>query len=75
MVVQFAMYYLDTWTCMHVHITTDPKKLTLLNIIGSGTVGTVHRACWRGIIVAAKLIPLQCQVTSKEVMDLYLYIG
>ena len=47
--------------------TTDPKKLTLLNVIGSGTFGTVHRACWRGTIAAAKVIPLQCEVTSKEV--------
>ena len=48
----------------------DPKKLMLLNVIGSGTFGTVCRACWRGTIVAAKVIPLQCQVTSKEVENL-----
>ena len=64
--MQYPMYDLDVWTYMYTH-TTDPKKLTLLNVIGSGTFGTVYRACWRGTIVAAKVIPLQCEVTSKEV--------
>ena len=30
----------------------------LLAIIGQGSFGTVHRAMWRGLLVAAKVIPM-----------------
>lgn len=44
----------------------EPKKLKLLNVIGQGGFGTVYRAVWQGVVVAAKIIPAQKDVTSKE---------
>lgn len=32
--------------------------MTLLEVIGQGSFGVVHRAIWRGVVVAAKVIPL-----------------
>lgn len=62
----YMYMYMDSG--VHIYITcTDPKKLVLLDVVGSGSFGTVHRACWRGIVIAAKVIPVQCEVTSKEV--------
>ena len=52
---------------VYTYIHLDPQALLLLDAIGSGAFGTVHRACWRGTIVAAKVIPTQCKVTTKEV--------
>ena len=36
----------------------DPRELKLLEMIGQGSYGTVHRASWQGSLVAAKAIPL-----------------
>ena len=36
----------------------DPTELNLLELIGQGTYGRVHKAVWRGSIVAAKELPL-----------------
>ena len=36
----------------------DPVQIKLLEVIGQGSYGTVHRASWRGSLVAAKVIPL-----------------
>jgi len=36
----------------------DFDDLKLLSIIGQGSFGTVHRALWRGMMVAAKVIPV-----------------
>lgn len=33
------------------------ENVKLLSVIGQGSFGTVHRALWRGILVAAKVIP------------------
>lgn len=35
---------------------TDPTTVRLLEVIGSGSYGVVHKAVWRGSIVAAKVI-------------------
>lgn len=32
------------------------STLRLLNLVGQGSFGTVHKAIWRGVIVAAKVI-------------------
>ena len=32
--------------------------MKLLDIMGQGTFGTVHRALWKGMFVAAKVVPL-----------------
>ena len=36
--------------------SADPCNLSLLEIIGRGTYGVIHKAVWRGSIVAAKQI-------------------
>lgn len=37
----------------------EPTKLVLKECIGQGTFGTVHKASWRGSLIAAKVIPTQ----------------
>lgn len=44
----------------------DSADLKLLDVIGQGGFGTVHKAIWHGTMVAAKIIPLQKDVTIKE---------
>ena len=39
-------------------ICSDPHRLRLETVIGQGSFGVVHRACWRGSLVAAKVISL-----------------
>ena len=34
--------------------------LKLVGVIGEGTFGVVHKAIWRGTIVAAKVINVPC---------------
>ncbi len=36
----------------------DPEKLHLLAVIGNGAFGVIHKAIWKGSIVAAKVIML-----------------
>ena len=33
-----------------------PNALKLLSVVGSGAFGQVHKAIWRGSVVAAKVI-------------------
>ena len=33
--------------------------LKLLQVIGKGNYGTVHKASWKGCLVAAKVLPIQ----------------
>ena len=42
----------------------DFDDLKLLSVIGQGSFGTVHRALWRGMLVAAKIIPV-CENQDK----------
>lgn len=35
----------------------DLNHVRLINEIGRGTYGVVHKAIWRGIVVAAKVLP------------------
>lgn len=51
-------------------LTADPCELKLFEIIGEGAFGTVHKASWRGCLVAAKVIPIQAKLPSKEVDNL-----
>lgn len=34
------------------------QELKVMDVIGEGTFGVVHKAIWRGTVVAAKLINL-----------------
>jgi hypothetical protein len=47
-------------------------KLRLLEVVGEGAFGIVHKACWRGCIVAAKVIPwpIETSICSKEIENL-----
>ena len=36
----------------------DPDKLYLMSVIGSGAFGQVHKAIWKGSVVAAKIVVL-----------------
>ena len=36
----------------------DYRKVCLKEVIGQGGYGTVYKANWRGLVVAAKVIPL-----------------
>lgn len=47
------MYF--TFQLYGFHILV-PNKLRLLNLVGQGSFGMVHRAVWRGVVVAAKVI-------------------
>ena len=46
-------------TIAKINAYKDPKEFKLLNIIGTGSFGKVHRALWRGTFVAAKVIQVQ----------------
>ena len=39
-------------------IFIDYRKVSLKEVIGQGGYGTVYKANWRGLVVAAKVIPL-----------------
>ena len=39
-----------------LYIIIDPDKVRLIEVIGRGTYGVVHKAVWRGSIVAVKQI-------------------
>lgn len=39
--------------------------MKLLNVIGQGTFGTVHRALWKGMFVAAKVVPVSVSDQDK----------
>ena len=41
-------------------------KLHLIEVVGEGAFGVVHKACWRGCVVAAKVVPIDTSVCSKE---------
>lgn len=48
----------------------DPTKLKLIEVIGQGSYGVVHRASWRGSLVAVKVIPMSAKdvgVIEREV--------
>ena len=45
----------------------DPMKLILLEVIGQGSFETVHLAAWQGILIAAKIIPMQFSEAASEV--------
>ena len=47
-------------------------KLRLLEVVGEGAFGIVHKACWRGCIVAAKVVPwpTEASICSKEIENL-----
>lgn len=36
------------------------NDLKLVQVIGEGTFGVVHKAIWRGTVVAAKVINMPC---------------
>ena len=42
-------------------------KVLLMDLIGSGAFGRVHKAVWRGTLVAAKIIPVPA--TSSRVWE------
>lgn len=53
----------------------DPDSLSL---IGSGAFGQVHKAVWRGIVVAEKVIPLVAGQNSKVIdneLNAYKYVA
>lgn len=56
----------------YMECTTDPMKLHLLELVGEGAFGVVHKACWRGCIVAAKVVPwpVGSNLCSKEMDNL-----
>ena len=47
-------------------------KLHLVEVVGEGAFGVVHKACWRGSIVAAKVVPcpVETKICSKELENL-----
>ena len=49
-----------------MHYIDHTAGLELLNVIGKGSFGTVYSACWRGTIIAAKVLPF----TSSEAQSL-----
>ena len=57
-----AIYITTSFLCLlHVHakqiFDTECQQVKLLEVIGHGTYGQVHKAVWRDKIVAAKVIP------------------
>ena len=44
----------------------------LLEVVGEGAFGVVYKACWRGCVVAAKVVPrpVDTNVGSKEMDNL-----
>ena len=44
-------------TCSIQYVGTNVDEVRLLEEIGRGSFGVVHRAVWRGTIVAAKVLP------------------
>jgi hypothetical protein len=51
-------YYSVPGTELNQRIYSDPESLHLLHLIGTGAYGQVHKAAWRGTVVAAKTIML-----------------
>ena len=51
-------------------------ELKLIEVVGEGTFGIVHKAIWRGTIVAAKLInvPSGSEASVKKEIELCRYI-
>ena len=49
-------YHIIASKIWKIKYSADPCNLRLLEIIGRGTYGVVHKAVWRGSIVAAKQI-------------------
>ena len=47
-------------------------KLHLLEVVREGAFGVVYKACWRGCVVAAKVVPwpVDTNVCSKEMDNL-----
>ena len=42
--------------CLFEITFADPTNIRLIEVIGRGTYGVVHKAIWRGSIVAVKQI-------------------
>lgn len=38
-------------------MATDPDSVHRLSLIGTGAFGQVYKACWKGTLCAAKVIP------------------
>ena len=49
----------------HLYNSTGTTDIMLLDIIGQGSFGVVHRAIWRGSMVAAKVIALPSSADMK----------
>ena len=46
------------------NIVDDTTELTLLDVIGHGSFGTVYSASWQGSVIAAKVIPVYMSQTA-----------
>ena len=53
--------------CTHLYNSTGTTDIMLLDIIGESSFEVVHRAIWRGSMVAAKVIALPSSADMKSV--------
>ena len=51
----------------HLYNSTGTTDIMLLDIFGQSSFGVVHRAIWRGSMVAAKVIALPSSADMKSV--------
>ena len=57
-------------------IHLDSNKLHFLEVIGRGSFGVVHKAVWRGITVAAKVMSIIGNEKSVQTeLSVYRYVS
>ena len=49
----------------------DSNTVRLLDMVGQGSFGAVHKAVWRGCLVAAKIIQTQEKKKIKDEVEKY----
>ena len=69
-----------TLFCSYIHVYSfylgSFKELKVMEVIGQGTFGVVHRAIWRGTTVAAKIlnVPSGCESEIYREIEMCRYV-